>query len=412
MSAGGEPDRLRVRRTFAAEAVRAVASGIIETALATFAILISVNAFQLGPGTKSLILASPAIGLLGSFVVVPLAVRLRLTAGRAAAGISLVSLAGFLLAALGAGNEVCFLVGMAVGVGVLTMAMPLQTHYLRLNYPTRSRGRLFSITIFLRALTSIAVSWGFGVYLDEDFSRYPVLLWVLAGAAAVSALCQLVVPSGTLREGGENRHRFLESVHVTRGDRVFVHLLVAIMILGLGVLSSNALRVDYLANPEHGIRLDVKTVSIITGIVPSVVRLASTFFWGWLFDRVNFFLLRAVVNLLFVAALLLYFVVPDLRLIALGSALFGLSRGGGEIMFNLWVTKIAPFEHIADYMSVHTFFAGIRILLAPFLGFFLVKWANVPVMVAVSSGLMLLSVVVVRRAARISADSPGASPFA
>jgi len=77
------------------------------------------------------------------------------------------------------------------------------------------------------------------------------------------------------------------------------------MILGIGVLSAMALRVDYLVNPEHGLQLDVKTVSFITGVVLSVVRLISTFFWGWLFDRVNFLKLRIAVNAVFLVGILL-----------------------------------------------------------------------------------------------------------
>ena len=73
-------------------------------------------------------------------------------------------------------------------------------------------------------------------------------------------------------------------------------------------------------------------------------------------------------------------------------------------MFNLWVTKLAPVAHIADYMSVHTFFAGIRILIAPFLGFFLVQWANIPAMVAVTGVLIFISISLVFSAAQISRE--------
>lgn len=399
-----EQDNLAIRRTFAAEAVRAIASGAIETALATFAVLIAVNRFESGPLTKSLLLACPALGLLGTLVIVPLAVRAGLTASRAAAGISLVSLGGFLIAALGAQRETVFVLGMIIGIGVLTMAIPLQTHYLRANYPVGRRGRLFSVTIFLRALTTMVMSWVFGVYLDADFSRYPMLLWCMAGASAVVVACYLCVPSTTLRDAAERRHGLLESVHVSRDDRVFVRVLMAMMILGLGVLSANALRVDFLANPEHGLALDVKTVSIITGIIPSIVRLGSTFFWGLLFDRMNFFILRGLINLVFLVGILLHFVWADVTLIMIGAALFGLARGGGEIMFNLWVTKVAPFDRIADYMSVHTFLAGIRLLLAPFLGFFLVTWVSVSLMVAVSASLALASIGFVIWAARAARE--------
>ncbi|MDF1657198.1 MAG: MFS transporter [Verrucomicrobiales bacterium] len=371
--------------------------------MATFAVLIAVNQFQSSAALKSFLLASPAVGLLGSLLIVPLAIKWQIRSSMAAAMISLVSMGGFLVSAIGAGNETCFVVGISIGIGMIGMAIPLQTHYLRLNYPRKNRGRLFSVTIFIRALTAMIVSWIFGVSLDEDFGRYPILLWFMVGAALVSAVCHFLVPSEVLRNSSKKRHAFWDSVHISRADKVFVRLLVAAMIMGVGVLSANALRVDYLVNPVHGLEFDVKTVSLITGIVPSVMRLVSTFFWGWLFDRVNFFRLRVAVNLVFLIGVILYFVWSDVRLILVGSALFGLARGGGEIMFNLFVTKLAPTEHIADYMSVHTFLAGLRILAAPFLGFFLVEWANVPVMTAVSATLIVASVMIVGSARQVDA---------
>lgn len=388
----------RVRRTFAAEAIRACAAGVIETALATFAIFLVVTQFDSGPAIKALLLASPAFGLLGSLLVVPAVAKMRLRASHAAGCISLLSMCGFSIAAIGSSNEAAFVTGTCIGLGMIGMALPLQTHYLRINYPNRSRGRLFSATIFIRALTAMAVSWGFGIYLDRDPSRYPVLLWVFVAAAGIAALCYFTIPSEALRSKGPGRIDFTSAVRLSIKDSVFVQLLIAAMVLGIGVLAANALRVDYLVNPEHGLEFDVKTVSLVTGIVPSVVRLGSTFFWGWLFDRVDFFKLRIVVNLVFLAGVILYFVWSDVRIILIGSALFGLARGGGEILFNLFVTKITAAENIADYMSVHTFLAGIRIFLAPFLGFFLVKYANIPAMVVMCSLLVIVSVFIIRGA--------------
>ncbi len=383
-------------RTFAAESVRAVAAGFIETGLATFGILIAVARFDSAPVVKSILLGSPALGLLASIFLVPLVARVAVRASRAAAGVSLVSCAGFIFAAIGAAHEICFTAGMTIGIGVGAMAIPLQTHYLRLNYPTRSRGRLFSISILIRATTAMIVSWLFGVYLDGNLDRYPVLLWWFAGASALSAVCHWSVPSAPLKQSGKGS--LIENVKQTRSDTVFIKVLIAAMILGIAVLSANALRVDYLVNPVHGLNFDVKTVSLITGIVPSLVRLLSTFFWGWLFDRVDFFRLRVAVNGIFLVGIILYFMTSEVSLILIGSGLFGLARGGGEIMFNLFVTKLAAAGQIAQYMSVHTFLAGLRIVSAPFIGFFLVLYTGIPTMVAFVIVLVLTSMVVVMSA--------------
>ncbi len=385
-------------RTFAAESIRAVAAGLIETGLATFGILIVVARFDSSPVVKSILLGSPALGLLASIFLVPFVARSGIRASRAAAGVSLVSGAGFVFAAIGAESEICFTIGMTIGIGVIAMAIPLQTHYLRINYPNRNRGRLFSISILIRASTAMIASWLFGNYLDGNLDRYPVLLWWFAGASVLSAVCHWSVPSQPLEQSGKGS--LIENVRLTRSDTVFVKVLIAAMILGIAVLSANALRVDYLVSPVYGLNFDVKTVSLVTGIVPSFVRLLSTFFWGWLFDRVDFFRLRLAVNGIFLVGIVLYFMTSEVSLILIGSGLFGLARGGGEIMFNLFVTKLAAAGQIAQYMSVHTFLAGLRIVLAPFLGFFLVLYAGIPTMVGFVLVLVFLSMGVVISAGR------------
>ncbi len=407
MSLEGHPELPLVRKTFVAESLRAVCAGVLETALATFAVLIAVTVFESGPVVKSILLASPAIGLLGSLVAVPLVARTRLSASRASAIFSLISAAGFAVAAIGSGNEMCFLTGMTVGIGVISMGMPLQTHYIRRNYPGSRRGRLFSISIFIRAATCMVASWGFGEYLDRDLGNYPLILWSFVGAAVVAAICQAAIPSDPLRSDEQKGHGFFVALKMAKEDKVFLWLLVSSMILGIWVLSAMALRVDFLVNPEHGLEFDVKKVSLITGVVPSVVRLVSTFFWGWLFDRVNFLKLRIAVNAVFLVGIVLYYVWPETSLILIGSALFGLGRGGGEIFFNLFVTKLAKPEHVADYMSVHTFLAGVRTMLTPFLGFFLVQWASIPALVAVSATFVIVALVIVKNLSLEGRGEPG-----
>ena len=50
----------------------------------------------------------------------------------------------------------------------------------------------------------------------------------------------------------------------------------------------------------------------------------------------------------------------------------GIANAGGDVAWSLWVTKFAPPERVADYMSVHTFFTGVRGVAAPLIAFHLV----------------------------------------
>jgi MFS family permease len=75
-----------------------------------------------------------------------------------------------------------------------------------------------------------------------------------------------------------------------------------------------------------------------------------------------------------------------------GAIVFGISNAGGDIAWSLWVTKFAPENRVADYMSVHTFFTGVRGLLAPITAFQLAKTLPLTTLGWVSAGLIFASI--------------------
>ena len=104
-------------------------------------------------------------------------------------------------------------------------------------------------------------------------------------------------------------------------------------------------------------------------VIPLICRICSTPLWGWAFDKFNLALVRISINLFFLLGLCLYFQTKDIILLSFASALIGTATGGGTIAWTLWVTKIAPMGAESSYMSVHSFFTGIRGVPAPFLGY-------------------------------------------
>jgi len=156
-------------------------------------------------------------------------------------------------------------------------------------------------------------------------------------------------------------------------DRVFRATLVAWMFMGFANLMMLPLRVEYLANPKYGLVLSASAIDLLTGVVPNVARLVLSPVWGWVFDRANFFLLRMDLNLGFALGILSFFTSGSTTALVHGAVAFGVSSAGGDVAWALWVTKIAPPDRVADYMSVHTFFTGLRGLVAPMVGFALAE---------------------------------------
>ncbi|MPN16043.1 hypothetical protein SDC9_163381 [bioreactor metagenome] len=173
------------------------------------------------------------------------------------------------------------------------------------------------------------------------------------------------------------------------------------MFIGFAMLMMSPLRVEYLANPTHGVRLNgelltAAAVAMFTGVIPNVARLLLNPVWGWLFDKMNFFALRLMLNLGFALGILSFFTTGSLTGLVLGGVLFGMSNAGADVAWSLWVTKFAPPDRVADYMSVHTFFTGVRGVVAPIVAFYLVAgispqtmgWISVA-LIAVGSAFLI-----------------------
>ena len=83
----------------------------------------------------------------------------------------------------------------------------------------------------------------------------------------------------------------------------------------------------------------------------------------------NFYILRCLINIFFAVGVLFYYLGSAEWCLFVGIGLHGVARAGGNVAWSLWVTKFSPAEHVAEYMSVHTFLTGCRGVIAPFIAF-------------------------------------------
>ena len=354
------------QRTFQCERFRALASGIIETAGTTFLLLIAVRWFQAGSTTKALIACGGSLGLLLSPVVVFLVEKLRC---RTAAAASLVAAFGagcFLVMALFQ-NIVVFTGGSVLAMAASSAIIPLLTQIYQENYPAETRGRLFSQTLMIRIGATIFFSEFAGRALTHDLSHFTWLLLSFATAFALASFCLARCPSKVLVSSGAS-HPF-RGLRFVASDRVFRQTLLCWMLMGFANLMMLPMRIEYLANPRYNLALTVSQIALLTGVIPNCARLLLSPVWGWLFDHANFFALRMTLNIGFALGILAFFTSTDLWGLFLGAVIHGISNAGGDVAWSLWVTKFAPENRVADYMAVHTFFTGIRGVLAPIVGF-------------------------------------------
>lgn len=364
--------------TYRYERWRAISAGVLETAATIFLLLIAVRWFQAGPMAKALIAGGGSIGLLLAPWVVSLVEASRTPVARAASRLFVIGALSYAVMALTPWLPV-YVIGCVVALTSSSASVPLLTQIYHENYPEKERGRRFARTMMIRIGAAAAFSYLGGRWLSSHIDTFRWVVACFGLASAFAAFCLARCPSRPLHQSG-GTHPFRALVFF-KTDRLFRQTIIAWMFLGFAMLMISPLRVEYLANPAHGARwqgelMTAATIALLTGVIPNGARLLLNPVWGWLFDNMNFFALRLMLNVGLIAGILSFFVAGSATGLVIGAILFGMANAGADVAWSLWVTKFAPPERVADYMSVHTFFTGVRGVVAPVAAFYLA--ANLP----------------------------------
>ena len=355
------------RRTFRFDTFRALPAGVIETVGTTFSILLADRVFGAGIWAKASLVAIPSLGLFLSLFVVQGVRRSGLSINAALAIIFTMSAAGFGIASMAGADFRIYFVGMFFGLVGVTLNIPLFSQIYRRHYPDETRGKLFSMTAFIRKIFAIGGAFLFGWMLTQSLDSYPMVLRCYALACLIMVCCVLAIDQVTLRKA--EAVKLFDAFRHTSADREFRKLLISWMVLGLGNLLCFSLFVEYITNKEYGYYLSERHVSVITTVIPEALFLIFILVWGRLFDRMNFYVLRLLINIVFAVGILFYFLGDGLWALYVGIGFHGIARAGGNVAWSLWVTKFSNEENVAEYMSVHTFLTGCRGVIAPFVAF-------------------------------------------
>lgn len=381
------------RGTFRLELCRSIPAGVIETVGTTFAVFLAVSVFGASQMEKAVLVASGSVGLLLSLFMVQFVRRIGCRINTAIAVIAGFSATGFVVAALNPSSLVIYLAGLSAAQLGLTLSLPLYSQIYRRHYPDASRGRLFAVTSIARKVAAIAAALGFGFWLKHHPTDFSYLLFVYALCCVLMAVCVQLMDPIVLRK--TNGVQLFDAFEHVKRDRPFRRLLIAWMFLGFGNLICFGIFVEFIANPAYGYQLAADQVSLITTTTPEAFFLVTVFLWGGIFDRMNFFIVRVLINLFFISSVLIFFLGGEVWTLYLGLALHGIGRAGGNVAWSLWVTKFAKAEHVAEYMSVHTFLTGCRGTAAPFLAFAAASALSPQVVGVVGASLMTLSTVMI-----------------
>jgi hypothetical protein len=371
--------------TYRHERMRAVSTGVLETAGATFLQLIALRWFDAAPWGKAVIVGGGSFGLLLSPISVSVVGARGWPPNRAAAALAAFGALCHLAAAAVPWLPL-YTVCVVVATASYTAAIPLVTHMYQENYPAARRGELFSRTVMLRIGAAAGFGWLGGALLGADIAHFRWMLLMFAAAMGFGAWCLWRSPTPPL-ENSAGSHPFRSLRHAWH-DKLFQRTLVCWMLMGFANLMMLPMRVEYLGNPRHGLDLSAAEIALLTLFLPNLARLALSPLWGRLFDRMNFFSLRITLNIGFALGILTFFTSESWPGLVLAAVVYGVSSAGGDVVWSLWVIKFAPPGRVAEYMAVHTFFTGVRGVAAPFAAYYGMNALSLPALAWISVAMI------------------------
>jgi len=370
--------------------------GLIEAGYNSIVLLVAIRHFQASDTAKSLLAGGTAIGFLLAPVFLVSLSKATLRTSHLCALCMVGTACGTTIAA-SANSATGYTAGLLLALILVAQVPSLMVHIYSKNYHKKERGRRLSGNLMISSTIGASVSLLIGQLLDQNLQYYQYCLLGMSAASICAALIHLRIPSERLREADKPHLR--HDLKLAFKDKFFAAMLFAWMLMGVGNLITIPLRIEYVANPIYGITASNTIVLAITVIAPSIARVLSTPVWAYLFDHFNLALVRISINLCFLVGLVLYFHSTTITFLFISTALVGWATGGGTIAWTLWVTKVAPSGREGTYMSVHSFFTGVRGLPAPFVGYWIlsnlgpkeVAWTSAA-FIAVSSTLFCFMV--------------------
>ena len=298
-----------------------------------------------------------------------------------------------------------FAILVGLGNALLPVRIPYLTEIYHENFPTRKRGQYHGYGLIAGQVFAVGFAYFCGVWLDYDLESWRWILLITAVAIGLAAYFSSQIPAQPPRPRPTRNP--LSAFKVLKTDKLFAYILLVWFIFGFANLWIFPIRVSYLAEFRD---LDPATVTLLVSVVPEATRMLFLPVWAYLFDRMNFIVLRMLLNVFFVLGIFGFFFSESLLGIGVSAFLHGVGFSGGRLAWGLWITKMVPQEKTSEYMSVHVSLTGFRGLFGPMLGFYVLSQlpsgqSGYETLALMSSSMFLLSILMLAPIIKYGNDS-------
>lgn len=288
-----------------------------------------------------------------------------------------------------------------------TLFNPMLNNFLKDTFSPRERGRFVGIAMSITAATAVVYSRCAGKLLDIR----PSLTAAILAAGGVAGFLYFYITSIPFKDHPVDRTKkttlnpFATMIRVFKKDPVFFRFETYFFVYGIAFMIILPAIPIYLVDI---LKLNYSVISSAKVLIPQLFVIGLAPFVGKLHDKttpqrfsgLSFLLLSSFPLLLGLAS----FFPQQGAIILLLSAyvMYGISMIGVSFAWNISTIELAKHGTPQQYQSIHITLTGIRGLIIPPLGYFLLKMRFLPInaIFFISSALFLYSSYLMFRDAR------------
>ncbi len=295
-----------------------------------------------------------------------------------------------------------------------------QSNLYRLTYPLQVRGRVLGWLIFWLFVSQVPTAWLAGRLVDRHLGDPNHYRWLYPATAVLGILgcwfysrLRLLEPdTGSLQTERWFEH-WRQIGRVIRCDHAFRTFQIGYFLNGSAFFMSSIVLITLCNDDLH---MEAGELALITAVIPQLVLAVASPLWGRVLDHLGIVRMRVLICIVMTCYLACFFVGLQGHwrwLIYLGAILRGISEGGGQVTWSLASVNFAPSMHqVPTYNSIHFTLNGIRGLIMPWVGIYLMGWIGswaLLVATLISSVSIFIGFNLARTFGKAKANRPAAS---
>lgn len=294
-------------------------------------------------------------------------------------------------------SSIFFLLIISVFYIFNTFMNPLFSNIMQLNFSPKNRGLVYGIVSSVSVLSTLIVSNISGKLLDINDSLYKLLFSI---SAISGFLCCFFFSRIKIRKTKqkkiEEKTSFLQPfkiiLRILKQNKDFKNYEIFFFIYGIGYLIILPAIPVYFVDV---LKLDYSKISFIRGFLGQIGYIIFFPFVGFFLDRINLFVYSSLTFfLLSLYPLFLLFssIFPDpLFFVYISFLFFSISMSAVSVIWDLSSIYFAKENDSSQFQNVHIFLTGIRGLMIPSLGYFILKISSPKTLFFLSTIFFLIS---------------------